>query len=65
MPVLLPPARAREWLERADSGLLVPAPDDFLTATEVSTRVNSVANDDPACLEPPAPPPSKKQLSLL
>jgi putative SOS response-associated peptidase YedK len=65
MPVLLPPARAREWLERADSGLLVPAPDEFLTATEVSTRVNSVANDDPACLEPPAPPPPKKQLSLL
>jgi putative SOS response-associated peptidase YedK len=65
MPVLLPPGRAREWLERADSGLLVPAPEDFLTATEVSTRVNSVANDDPACLEPPAPPPPKKQLSLL
>lgn len=65
MPVLLAPARAREWLERADSGLLVPAPDDFLTATEVSTRVNSVANDDPACLEPPSPPPPERQLSLL
>jgi putative SOS response-associated peptidase YedK len=65
MPVLLPPARAREWLERKDSGLLVPAPEDFLTATEVSTRVNSVANDDPGCLEPPEPPPPRKQLSLL
>ncbi len=30
----------------------VPAPVDALVATEVSTRVNSVKNDDAGCLEP-------------
>ncbi len=64
MPALLPRDRAREWLERADSSLLVPAPPDFLTATEVSTRVNSVANDDEGCVAPPAPLPPKRQLPL-
>ena len=33
-------------------GLLVPASDDLLVGTPVSPRVNSVQNDDPACLEP-------------
>lgn len=65
MPALLARDGAQAWLERADSSLLVPAPPDFLTATEVSTRVNSVANDDPACIEPPEPPPPKRQLSLF
>lgn len=65
MPVLLPRHRCRDWLERADSSLLVPAPPDFLTATEVSTRVNSVANDDAECVAPPAPPAPKRQLSLF
>ena len=32
--------------------MLVPAEDDVLVATPVSGRVNSVRNDDPACLEP-------------
>ena len=32
--------------------LIAPAPDDTLVATPVSTRVNSVRNDDPACLLP-------------
>src|SRR3954469_11315937 len=65
MPVLLPREKIQAWLERPDSGLLVPAPPDFLTATEVSPRVNDVRNDDPSVLEPPRDPPSPKQLSLL
>jgi putative SOS response-associated peptidase YedK len=51
MPVLLPRERVQAWLEKPDSGLLIPAPDDFLTATEVSPRVNDVKNDDPSVLE--------------
>ncbi len=62
MPVLLPRDRAQAWLQRADSSLLVPAPPDFLTATEVSTRVNSVANDDAECIARPMP---KRQLSFF
>lgn len=62
MPALLSRERAAEWLERPDSSLLVPAPADFLTGTEVSTRVNAVANDDAECVRPAAP---KLQLSLF
>ena len=69
MPVILPRERAQLWLENPDSGLLVPAPDDFLTATEVSRRVNDVHNDDPAVLGPPEPekaaPDKPEQLGLL
>lgn len=62
MPVILLPERVDEWLhvppQNAVAGaeklmaLLRPAPDEALVATEVSRRVNAVANDDPACLEP-------------
>jgi putative SOS response-associated peptidase YedK len=62
MPVLLPREKVQAWLERPDSGLLVPAPPDFLTATEVSSRVNDVRNDDPSVLDPPRQP---SQLTLL
>ena len=65
MPVLLPRDKVQAWLERPDSGLLVPAPPGFLTATEVSPRVNDVKNDDPSVLQPPEDPPPKKQLRLL
>ena len=64
MPVILPPDRVDEWLfvpaQDADEQatrvreLLRPAAEDVLVATEVSRRVNSVANDDAACLAPPA-----------
>ena len=64
MPALLPRERVQAWLERPDSGLLVPAPEDFLTATEVSARVNDVKNDDPSVLEPPVER-RKSQLSLF
>jgi putative SOS response-associated peptidase YedK len=62
MPVILPPERVDDWLhvpaqdpmsyaQRLVS-LMLPAPDGALIATEVSPRVNSVANDDPECLTP-------------
>lgn len=62
MPVLLPRNRIDDWLHvptrnaepyaEGLRALLAPAPDDALVATEVSRRVNAVANDDEACLEP-------------
>jgi len=56
MPVILPAARVDDWLtapptDAAD--LIRPAPEETLIATPVSRRVNSVANDDAACLGPP------------
>ena len=56
MPVILPAARIDDWLTAppADAADLIrPAPDEALIATPVSRRVNSVANDDAACLGPP------------
>ncbi len=65
MPVILPKENVSLWLAKPDSGLLVPAPDDFLSATEVSRRVNDVKNDGPSLLGPPDPGPDKEQLSLF
>jgi putative SOS response-associated peptidase YedK len=62
MPVILRPERIDDWLfvpaedrERqaaSAAALLRPAGADTLVATPVSPRVNSVANDDEACLAP-------------
>jgi putative SOS response-associated peptidase YedK len=62
MPVVLPRDKVDDWLyvpaqdaqRRAEElvALMLPVADEALVATEVSPRVNSVANDDPACLEP-------------
>jgi putative SOS response-associated peptidase YedK len=55
MPVIVPAARLDDWLTAAPAeaaALIRPAPEDALIATPVSKRVNSVANDDPACLAP-------------
>jgi len=62
MPVILPHDRVDDWIFRpadasrvdfdALAGMLRPAPNDAIVATEVSRRVNAVANDDAACLEP-------------
>jgi putative SOS response-associated peptidase YedK len=53
MPALLSAGEAVGWMANPDQRLLHPAPDDLLVATPVSFRVNSVRNDDPACLAPP------------
>lgn len=52
MPVVIMPGDFDRWLDAdthppADvADLLVPAPEDYFTAFPISTRVNSVANDD-------------------
>ncbi|MBZ0115045.1 MAG: SOS response-associated peptidase [Thermoanaerobaculia bacterium] len=58
MPVVLPSADFSPWLdEETDAeelrSLLVPAPEDAWEVVPVSSRVNSVRNDDPSCLGPP------------
>jgi len=58
MPVIVPGARLDDWLtgSPADAATLIrPAPEAELVATAVSRRVNSVANDDAACLGPAEP----------
>jgi putative SOS response-associated peptidase YedK len=67
MPVILSPDKADAWLEAPSAELLAPAPPSALTGTEVSRRVNSVANDDPSCLAPPEPPgrPAQDQMRLF
>ena len=57
MPAVLPPTAWDAWLDPATPvadalALLRPAPDELLAAQAVSTRVNRVDNDDPACVEP-------------
>ncbi len=58
MPVILDPAAYSVWLDPQVRSpeplvdLLVPAPNDCLTAYPVSNRVNSPAHDDAECIEP-------------
>ncbi len=57
MPVILTEEAADEWLFQGNDSssvgrLLVPASDGYLVASAASTRVNSVKNDDAACLAP-------------
>lgn len=71
MPVLLAPSAWSTWLDRdnhdldALGQLLVPAPSELLVAHPVSTRVNSVRNDDRALVEPFDPERAPGQASLL
>lgn len=70
MPVVLPDDATEEWMfarqkPEALMELLVPVPDDFLVATPVSPRVNSVKNDDPECLLPPDTEPAAAQGTLF
>lgn len=71
MPFLLSEEGAREWLETSprDAERLLHLPVDVpLLATEVSPRVNSVANDDESCLAAPGPtepPEPRGQLGLF
>lgn len=65
MPVILPPDLAEEWVSHRPAKtnsdvdqlqeLLHSAPLPPLVATEVSRRVNSPRNDDPALLDPIQP----------
>jgi putative SOS response-associated peptidase YedK len=65
--VILDPSDFERWLdpEAADGrALLLPCPADWLEAYEVSSRVNSPANDDPECITPLAER-AAEQRSLL
>jgi putative SOS response-associated peptidase YedK len=61
MPVIVPTERYDAWLDAAKvnaveaAALIGPAPNDFLRAYAVSTRVNSYQNDGPENLEPASP----------
>ncbi|MBI4623686.1 MAG: SOS response-associated peptidase [Verrucomicrobia bacterium] len=61
MPVILPAGAVDLWLDRTVTGpeklepLLIPFAADAMVATPVSTRVNSVRNEGPECLEPATP----------
>lgn len=69
MPVILPPEVEARWLDPALDGdvdallaLLAPVGPEALALRPVSTRVNSVQNDDPSLLEPSSDDP---QLGFL
>ena len=74
MPVILPRDVIADWLHvpatdpaayaKGVRALLRPAASDVLIATEVSKRVNSVANDDEACLAPAHDRESGEQVGL-
>jgi putative SOS response-associated peptidase YedK len=64
MPALIPPSRLDLWLSDPCAELLVAAPPEVLAAVPVSSRVNSVKNDDPECLAPATGRP-RRQLRLL
>ena len=58
MPVILPPEAEPAWLDPriqdpdALSDLLAPYPPELMTTYEVSSIVNSAANDTPNCIAP-------------
>lgn len=60
MPVILREGSLAPWL--AGGAAPGPAPAGALAGRQVSSRVNSVAFDDPECLAPAAP---ERQLTLL
>ena len=61
MPVILPEAAYRDWLDveardaEAAAALLVPYPAEDMHAYPVDQRVGNVGNDDPALLAPEPP----------
>lgn len=58
MPVIVEKSNFETWLtgDTDDAvSLLKPAPDDLLTARQVSDRVNKAEVDDPGLIEPVAP----------
>ena len=70
MPAILPAEAEEAWLDRSTPvpqalGLLGPAADGMLVGEPVSTRVNSVAHDDAACVEPLAGEPGDESPGLF
>jgi len=63
MPAVLGAQDALTWLAKPALELLRPAPDSWLFATAVSTRINNALYDDPACLEPNTN--TREQLALF
>lgn len=63
MPAVLSPQDALTWLTQPASEVLRPAPDAWLVSTEISSRINNTANDDPACLQ--AATSTRQQLALF
>jgi putative SOS response-associated peptidase YedK len=54
MPLIIPRAEYAAWLASANpraAELIRPFPAELMRAWPVSTRVNKVGNDDPACME--------------
>lgn len=67
MPVVLSPAQRDQWLDPAASltslePLFAPSDPALLAAYRVSTKVNSVRFDDPACIQPVEPEPEAPTL---
>jgi len=71
MPVILPPADWKVWLDAeihdamALRALLRPYPADAMASRPVSTAVNSPKNDSPSCLDTPTDDPEERQASLF
>ena len=63
MPAVLAPQDACTWLTKPAVEILRPAPEDYLTAMDVSSRVNNAAHDDPGCIAPKSD--TREQLSLF
>jgi len=55
MPAILRPEQLGDWLAAPPTQALEPAPSEWLVATPVSSRLNSVSNDDPELLLPDPP----------
>jgi putative SOS response-associated peptidase YedK len=70
MPVILTPEQVGPWLDPASgrddlAALLAPLPDDAVTLTPVSKRVNSVREDDAGLLQEETLPEAPAQLDLF
>ena len=70
MPVILTPEEVGPWLDPASApgdllALLKPLPDDAVTLTPVSKRVNAVREDDAGLLEEERLPAAPSQLDLF
>ena len=56
MPVILPAAARRDWLESTDrvylDSLMLPVADDAIELVQVSPYVNNARNEGPQCIQP-------------